>query len=627
MKGVVHFILFFFVILLNASVSFSQNETSKWYFGGTAGLDFMTNPPSLLTNGAMSCEDCASIANPQGTLQFYTDGLNVWNANHVLMANGTLTTGSPSGPVIIVKQPGNSNIYYIFTKPNYVGWPFMYSVVDMNLAAGMGSVTVKAIALCQSSARKVAAVKKCNSSYVWIISHDYNSALFRTFLLSSSGISPTGTLSGSMAYIGTNQADQEADMKLSPNGKKLAIATGGGNTFHIYDFDLANGVVTNPTTPLILGSFASTYRAESCEFSPDGSKFYGNFYAQDPEPIYQWDLCAGSDSAIIASKYLLPISQNTNMEFGQMQLAKDGKIYIARVGNPNPQTNLSVINNPNQQGLACNYSNSGLSIAPKLSSHGLPLFVSTYFRPKPSITHSDLCGTVFFLAANLNTPGCASATEPINSISWDFGEPSSPSNTSNLTNPSHNYSAVGNYAVKLIINYSCGSDTLIKLINIAKAAPVIGIIGTTTLCAGESTTLSATGAYSYTWSTGALSPSLVISPTASGIYSIVGADSSTTCRTSKQISVQVNYCLELKSNSFRNFLPEFYPNPTTGILQVTVTEDLEISVCNIYGIKLSHYTCRTGSHAIDLSSFSSGIYFLNYIQNGKSTCFKIIKSQ
>ena len=32
-------------------VSHSQNEVKKWYFGDYAGLDFMTNPPSALTNG------------------------------------------------------------------------------------------------------------------------------------------------------------------------------------------------------------------------------------------------------------------------------------------------------------------------------------------------------------------------------------------------------------------------------------------------------------------------------------------------------------------------------------------------------------------------------------------------
>jgi hypothetical protein len=67
----------------------SQNESAKWYFGATAGLDFM-GPPTILTNGMMNpWEGCASISDAAGNLLFYTDGLSVWNKTHVIMANGT----------------------------------------------------------------------------------------------------------------------------------------------------------------------------------------------------------------------------------------------------------------------------------------------------------------------------------------------------------------------------------------------------------------------------------------------------------------------------------------------------------------------------------------------------------
>lgn len=620
-------ILLLWIIVGASLFVYSQNETSKWYFGGNAGLDFMTSPPTLLVNGAMGCIDCASIANAQGALQFYTDGLKVWNANHVLMANGTLTTGTSSGPVIIVKQPGNSNIYYIFSKPNFAGWPFMYSVVDMNLAAGMGSVTVKGVILSQSSARKVAAIQKCNSSDVWIISHDYNSALFRSFLLTPTGISPGGTISGSMSYIGSNQADQEGDLKISPNGKKLAIGTAWGNTFDIYDFDLTNGVVTNPTTPLIIGPYGNTYRGESCEFSPDGSKFYGKFSAPNTEPIFQYDLCAGSDSAILASQYLIVNTPNLNIQFGQLQLAQDGKIYIARNGNPTAQTNLSVINDPNQSGIGCNYSNTGISIAPKVSSIGLPKFTASYLRHKPKISTSTFCGTVFFLASGVNTQGCAFATEPVSSMEWDFGDPLSSQNSSTLSNPSHFYSSTGSYTVKLMVNYSCSSDTISKQINISATSPVLTITGPTTICSGESMTLTASGATSYTWNTGIVSSSLVVSPSTSISFLVNGSDSANTCIASQQVNIQVKYCVGLHENHDLQEIPKFYPNPTTGILDLSVAESLSVSIFNIYGERLGIYECSAIASSIDISSFTCGVYYLRYDFCGKSQCIKVIKTQ
>src|SRR6185436_4851256 len=93
----------------------AQNETQKWYFGNKAGLDFSTNPPTVLTNGMMTTgEGCSSIANSAGNLLFYTDGITIWNQNHTPMANGTGLFGSSSTSQsgVIVKKPGSANIYY-----------------------------------------------------------------------------------------------------------------------------------------------------------------------------------------------------------------------------------------------------------------------------------------------------------------------------------------------------------------------------------------------------------------------------------------------------------------------------------------------------------------------------------
>ncbi len=36
-------------LIFNSTLIFSQNEFSKWYFGSSAGLDFATSPPTILT--------------------------------------------------------------------------------------------------------------------------------------------------------------------------------------------------------------------------------------------------------------------------------------------------------------------------------------------------------------------------------------------------------------------------------------------------------------------------------------------------------------------------------------------------------------------------------------------------
>ena len=91
----------------------------NWYFGANAGLTFTANPPSVLTGSLNTTEGCASISDQNATLLFYTDGVTVYNSLHQVMSNGTGLHGhiSTMQSASIVKKPGTTNLYYIFTYP------------------------------------------------------------------------------------------------------------------------------------------------------------------------------------------------------------------------------------------------------------------------------------------------------------------------------------------------------------------------------------------------------------------------------------------------------------------------------------------------------------------------------
>ena len=178
----------------------AQNEFSKWYFGQGAGLDFTSAPPTVLTNGAMSApEGCATISDNAGNLLFYTNGVLVNNSSHTAMANGTGLLGhnSSTQAALIVKQPGINTLYYVFTTAD-VGSSngARYSIVDMSLAAGLGSVTVKNATLYTPTCEKQVAVRHCNGKDVWIISHEFNSDHFIAYQLTSAGLNPNPIISG-----------------------------------------------------------------------------------------------------------------------------------------------------------------------------------------------------------------------------------------------------------------------------------------------------------------------------------------------------------------------------------------------------------------------------------------------
>jgi hypothetical protein len=221
----INIILFAFSVeMLAQSFNFSK-AGNTWYFGQGAGLDFNSGSPVPLTDGQLNTfEGCASISDINGDILFYTDGSIVYNKNHTVMPNGSGLWGhnSSSQSAIIVKKPGSSNIYYIFTVDGYTGWDqgLNYSEVDMSLDGGLGDITLnKNISLIQYASEKVTAVRHDNGSDFWIVSRADYSSEFQSFLLSSNGVDNTPIISNSLSYQGATSGY----LRASQDGSRIAV--------------------------------------------------------------------------------------------------------------------------------------------------------------------------------------------------------------------------------------------------------------------------------------------------------------------------------------------------------------------------------------------------------------------
>ena len=553
------FLLLFFLFFSIKVIS--QNETTKWYFGVNAGLDFSSSPPTILTNTTMNNgAGCATIADANGNLLFYTDGQTIWNQNHTIMANGTGLNGANWGSQssIIIKQPGSSTIYYVFTTGNFSG--LKYSTVDMSLAAGLGSVTVLNTPLIPSYySPKISAVLHCNGTDVWVLARDggwtgfINNFLpinFQAFLVTAAGVTTTPVTSPANNGFNTSWGYYDYGcMKISPNGKKVGVAVynywfGSNNnssSFELYDFNATTGVVSNSLALNPNNNWNNYNYGYGCEFSPDGTKFYGStpsdWNLSNNAAIMQWDLCAGSDSAIIASQYTISSTSNFTVNYtGSLQLGPDGKIYAARYG----QNSIDVINSPNQVGAACNYSSNAQSIAPNINYWGLPNFMVSYFAPLAppnviapftyTVNYAASCLTATFTAPT-PTLSCPAVSDSLIGVVWLFGDPASgAANTSTLTNPSHSYPTPGTYTAQLVYNYECGSDTLIQPVNINGALININTASITCASLGSATVIptGGIGPFSYTWMPTGQSSS-VASGLSPGNYSITVVDNGGNC--------------------------------------------------------------------------------------------------
>ena len=348
---------------------------SNWYFGTNAGITFNSGTPVALTNGALiTTEGVATISNNSGNLLFYTDGVTVYNRIHNVMTNGTGLLGHASSTqsAIIVQKPGSTNIYYIFTSDNDAGPDgICYSIVDMNLSAGLGAVTIKNISLYAPSCEKLCAVRHCNNIDIWVVSHDWNTNVFRTWSVNSFGVGSIQTWSS--AGIVPTGIPQSAygQLKASSDGRKLAACyygfSGGGiNRLQIYDFNNFTGITSNAIT------LASDLGLYGCEFSSNGNILYAS---TNGGLLLQWDLSSGVLSTILSTRRIVA---NLGPFMGSLQIGPDNKIYVAR-----NNTSLSVINNPNVYGIGCNYSDLSISLSGRQSRMGLPNFPPLYLSTPP----------------------------------------------------------------------------------------------------------------------------------------------------------------------------------------------------------------------------------------------------
>ena len=174
--------VFWTLFLLFFSVkSFAQLETSVWYFGRNAGLDFKTPEPTILLDGALvNWEGVAAISDSLGNLCFYTDGRTVWNREHQVMQNGDNLLGNKSSTesAIIVPLLESDSKYYIFVVDDHGNsGGLSYSLVDMNLDNGNGAIVSdeKNIIIENPVCEKVTAIRSYDNKTIWLLTKSASS--------------------------------------------------------------------------------------------------------------------------------------------------------------------------------------------------------------------------------------------------------------------------------------------------------------------------------------------------------------------------------------------------------------------------------------------------------------------
>jgi gliding motility-associated-like protein len=456
------------------------------------GLNFSTSPPQFVGGSQNSFDEGnGAISDSAGNLLFYSNGITVWNKNHDVMENGEGLLGNPSSTQsgLIIPKPGNEGHYYVFstyyandsdqTQPS----AFYYSEIDMNLNGGLGAVTSnKNILLPVSVGEKLTAIYHADGEQIWVISHAGTlpsaSNVINAFLVSGSGVSTTPVASA----IGGSIWPSFGQMKVSPDGKRIAFINllFFDPLLQVFDFDSTTGQISNPIDLSMAVQFG--WMGYGLEFSPNSRFLY--IGDQMPSKIRQYDLESGNVEQILASETVLAEYDDYDMGIFTIhgfQAGPDGKIYIVRnnlsycltcgaeyeAQNPGYSipSGLVVIEYPNNPGAACGINLQGIQIE---TGSGLPGFIQDYFE-SGILYEGGTCSGAEIAFSTLRIPGIAS-------ISWDFGDTASSTNTSTELEPTHIYNTAGTYTVTATIT-SNGAIQTAKTEVVINPTPVVSVPG------------------------------------------------------------------------------------------------------------------------------------------------------
>lgn len=157
---------------------------------------------------------------------------------------------------------------------------------------------------------------------------------------------------------------------------------------------------------------------------------------------------------------------------------------------------------------------------------------------------------------------------------------------------------------------------------------VTATAGSPTICIGNSTTIMAGGATTYTWSTSAHTASIVVTPTANTNYQVSGS-SAAGCINSVSVNVVVNSCVGIDEVTAQANGMMVYPNPANALLNLDFTafnnETVLVEISNTVGQVVLSEKVSSQHTAFNIQQLNAGLYIIKTTANGKTHAIRFIK--
>ena len=241
------------------------------------------------------------------------------------------------------------------------------------------------------------------------------------------------------------------------------------------------------------------------------------------------------------------------------------------------------------------YSLSGTNLAGCTSSNVSITTITVIPLPVISINTST---TTICSGTNVNLTASGA-----NTYTWSNSSNSNPINVIPMS--STIYSVNGTNA-----NGCQNSSPATVSITVNQLPNIITSTSNSIICVGQTATLTANGANTYTWSTGNNSSTVTVSPTVTTNYSVSAIDGNG-CQNTSTLTQTVSTCTGTNEILTSNAVFSIYPNPTDGIIVIKQnTLFYDVYIYNSLGVLVKKLYTHNELNEIDLNDLSAGIYFI-----------------
>lgn len=133
------------------------------------------------------------------------------------------------------------------------------------------------------------------------------------------------------------------------------------------------------------------------------------------------------------------------------------------------------------------------------------------------------------------------------------------------------------------------------------------------ICVGQSASLTASGASTYSWSNTNTGVTISVSPSVTTNYTVTGTDING-CKANAVISQSVSLCTHLNTNALSLISGlTIYPNPSNGVLNIdleTLNENTTITIVNTLGQIVLRHKATNLNLSIPIEHLARGIYYV-----------------